>query len=257
MLSDKQIRQFATDGYLVVPGALPLVMVEAARRAVNHSIGHVGLGGEDLQRHRAGFHCAELLDAPVITDLYNKSPVMDLAQELMGVGNVKPVKRAKAYPRFPLAPGQERRGLGGHLDGIGNGSNGQAKGAYNRNFSAFAVIYLADVAGERSGNFTVWPQSHRVFEAHFKEVGHQILAQGRPQVDLPEEPVMVTARAGDLVLAHHALMHGACPNESPDVRLAAIARLSHVDVEELGPDAYLDIWREWPGVRRVLEAEPV
>ena len=100
MLSNQQKRQFVDEGYIVVPGAVPGVMVEAARRAVNHSIGHVGVGGEDLAKHRA-------------------------------------------------------------------------------------------------------------YEAYFKEHGHAVLAEGRPPIELPVEPVMVTARAGDLVVAHHALMHGA------------------------------------------------
>lgn len=174
----------------------------------------------------------------------------------MGEGNIKSVARAKVYPRFPLSLGEESaHALGGHIDGIGNGTNGQPQGAYNRNFTAFAVIYLADVMQPWSGNFTVWPGSHRAYEAYFRKHGHEVLADGRPNIELPAEPVMVTARAGDLVIAHHALMHGACTNESADVRLAVIARLGHVDVAELGPDAYLDIWREWPGVQEVLAAE--
>lgn len=64
---------------------------------------------------------------------------------------------------------------------------------------------------------------------------------------------MVTGKAGDFVIAHHALVHGACQNASSNVRLATISRLRHVDVEKNGPDAYLDIWREWPGVHDVLE----
>lgn len=252
MLSRAQKQHFVEEGYLVVPGAVPLVMVEAARRAVNHSIGTVGVGGEDLANHRAGFHCAELLDAPVITDLYNKTPVVGLAEELMGAGNVHPVQRAKVYPRFPLPLGEDAPEFRGHLDGIGNGTNGQAKGAYSRGFTAFAVIYLADVLGEMSGNFTVWPQSHRTCEAYFKEHGHAVLSEGIPRLQWLKERVMITARAGDLVLAHHALIHGACPNISSDVRLAVIARLVHRETAELGVEAYLDMWREWPGVRDVV-----
>ena len=44
MLTSAQKRQFATAGYLKIPGVVPQVLVDAARRAVNHSIGHVGLG---------------------------------------------------------------------------------------------------------------------------------------------------------------------------------------------------------------------
>ena len=62
---------------------------------------------------------------------------------------------------------------------------------------------------------------------------------------------MVTARAGGLMVAYHALMRGACPNKSADARLVAIMWLKHVDVKVLYADAYLDIWKELDGVREV------
>ena len=63
---------------------------------------------------------------------------------------VAAARRAKVYPRSPLPLGEE-----------GKGTNGQPQGAYSRNFTAFAVLYLSDVLQERSGNFNVWPESHR------------------------------------------------------------------------------------------------
>ncbi|MCL4863998.1 MAG: hypothetical protein KJZ93_31610 [Caldilineaceae bacterium] len=254
MLTPTQKRQFAEEGYLHIPGVVPQVLVDAARQAVNHSIGYVGLGGEDPENSRSAFFCAELLEAPVILDLFNRSPVMTLAESLMGKGNVLPLKRAKPYPRFPLPPGQDPPPIRGHLDGIGNGSNGMAKGVYRRGFTAFAVIYLADVTGPYSGNFTVWPKSHRFFADYFQREGHEVLAQGMPRVELPEGPVMLNARAGDLILAHHQIFHDACPNASPNVRLAVIARLQHKECLENEYAAFTDIWREWPGVREALEA---
>ncbi len=254
MLTVEQKQHFVTEGYVQVPGAIPAEMIETARRAVNHSIGTVGLGGENPDGHRSAFFCAELLDAPVITDLYNRSPVMQIAESLMGEGNVQPVERAKPYPRFPLPLGEEPEEFRGHLDGIGNGSNGTAKGDYKRGFTAFAVIYLADVPKPNSGNFTVCPRSHTFFAEYFRREGHEVLKNGMPRPELPESPVMITGKAGDLVIAHHQVVHGACANVSGDVRLAVITRLRHIDVEAVGKDAYVDIWREWPGVRDLLEA---
>lgn len=95
MLTNEQKHHFVTEGYVQVPGAIPAEMIDAARRAVNHSIGTVGMGGENEDVHRSAFFCAELLDAPVITDLYNRSPVMQIVESLMGEGNVQPVERAK------------------------------------------------------------------------------------------------------------------------------------------------------------------
>ncbi len=103
-ITDVQKRQFAEEGYLEIPGAVPKNMIETSLRAVNYSIGNIGIGGEDPSRNRSGFFCAELLDAPFILDMYNKTPVMQIAESLMGKGNVLPVERAKTYPRFPSAP---------------------------------------------------------------------------------------------------------------------------------------------------------
>lgn len=253
MLTANQKREFVDRGYLKIPGAIPLAQVEAARRAINHSIGTVGLGGENLENNRSAYHCAELCDQPVITDLFNGPVVTSVFESLMGEGNVQPITWAKPYPRFPLAPGEEPNGLGGHMDGTGNGLNGTPKGEYNRGFTAFAVVYLMDLPNPWSGNFTVWPGSHRACETYFKEVGHQVLSNGTPKIDFPEPPVQVTGKAGDMIVAHHAMIHTGGPNASPDVRLAVIARPRHVNVDALGNDAYVDIWAEWPGVHDVLE----
>lgn len=252
MLSLAQKRQFYEQGYLKIPGVVPKVMIDEALRAVNHSIGTVGLGGEDMDNNRSAFFCAELLHAPVILDLYNKSPVIAIAEELMGEGNVLPVGQAKPYPRFPLAPGEDAPEPRGHIDGIGSGANGMAKGVYRRGFTAFAVVYLADLLESNAGNFTVWPQSHRAYQDHFKRVGHEVLAQGMPRIDLPAGPVMVTGKAGDLILAHHQILHTGGPNASPNVRHAVIARLRHKDAGDIKYAAYTDIWREWPGISEAV-----
>ena len=173
MLTESQKLHFVEQGYVVVSGAIPMEMIESARRAVNHSIGTAGMGGENSDGNRSAFFCAELLDAPVITDLYNKTGVVAVAESLMGEGNVQPVERAKPYPRFPLPVGEEPDEFRGHLDGIGNGSNGTAKGEYKRGFTAFAVIYLADVLEPYSGNFTVCPKSHTFFRDY--------ICSGRPR----------------------------------------------------------------------------
>ncbi len=253
MLTRTQKREFVDKGYLKIPGAIPLAQVDAARRAINHSIGAVGLGGENMDNNRSSFYCAELCDQLVITDLFAGPVFTAIYESLMGEDNVQPITWAKPYPRFPLAPGEEPFGPSGHMDGTGNGLNGTAKGDYSRGFTAFAVVYLMDLPNPWCGNFTVWPGSHRTCETYFKEVGHEVLSNGVPKIDFPEPPVQVTGQAGDLIVGHHALIHTGGPNASPDVRLAVIARPRHTDIKILGKDAYTDIWAEWPGVHDVLE----
>ncbi len=252
MLTNAQKRQFVEEGYLKIPNAVPKIMIDNALRAVNHSIGTVGLGGEDLENNRSAFFCAELLEAPVILDLFHKTPVFGLAEELIGKGNVLPLTRAKPYPRFPELRDGEDIVLRGHLDGIGSGFNGMPKGYYNRGFTAFAVIYLDDVLEPYGGNFTVWPKSHRTLANYFQENGHEVLANGMPKIDFPEEPIMVTANAGDLILAHSLIFHTGGVNISPKVRQAVIARFKHKESDTIGKDGYADLWREWPGVHDVL-----
>ena len=76
-----------------------------------------------------------------------------------------------------------------------------------------------------------------------------------PHVDLPEGPAFPTVEAGDVVFAHHMMVHTGGPNISPNIRYAVIFRPKHVQIEEIGFDAYTDIWREWDGVRDVVELE--
>ncbi len=252
MLTLAQKRHFFEEGYVKIPGVVPKVLINEALRAVNHSIGEVGLGGEDMENNRSAFFCAELLRAPVILDLFQKSPVIEIAEELMGEGNVVPIVQAKPYPRFPLPLGEDAPEPRGHIDGIGSGTNGMPKGYYNRGFTAFAVVYLEDLLDTNAGNFTVWPKSHRAFEKYFQANGHEVLANGRPDIPLPQGPLMVTAEAGDLILAHYLMFHTGGPNASPNVRQAVICRLRHREVEGNEKAGYTDIWREWPGIREAL-----
>jgi len=67
--------------------------------------------------------------------------------------------------------------------------------------------------------------------------------------------VMVTAEAGDLILAHCLMFHTGGPNASPNVRQAVICRLRHKEVEGNEKAGYTDIWREWPGIREAMESQ--
>ena len=254
-LTPEQIREFYDRGYVKIPGAISKAMVDTARQAVNHSIGTLGPNGEDMSKHRAAQFCRDLNGAPVIMNLFNASPVISIAESLMGEGNLqKPIRGAQVAPRFPTVIGEVPPEPRGHLDGMGTGTNGMPKGVYRRGFTAFAVIYLADVPEPYSGNFTVWPQSHRFFENYFKREGLETLSNGTPRVDLPEGPDMVTGNAGDLIIAHHQMIHTGGPNASPNIRYAAIARLRHIDCEKNGNEGFQDIWREFPCVREAVAA---
>lgn len=249
MLSNEQKQEFYEQGYLKIPGAVPPSMVDEARKAMNYSIGAVGQTGEDAEAFKVAAYCHELRGEPLMTDLFNRTGVMDAAECLIGKGKVLPCENVQMAMRFPTILDDDVPEPRGHLDGLGNGKNGMAKGVYRRGFTAFAVIYLADVPEMDCGNFTVWPGSHRFFEDYFQTNGHEVLMEGTPKVDFPHPAVQVTGKAGDAVIAHHQMVHTGGPNASPDIRYAVITRLRHVDCEANGIEVYTDIWREWDGVR--------
>lgn len=255
-LTHQQKLEFHHNGYIKIPGAVSRLMVEQALRTINHSLGEEGMNKDDLPTLRSRSYCSEVQKDPAITDIFNRSPVFPLAESLLGTGNVLATSAGQIALRFPVAPVADPSPPRGHLDGLGSGLNGQAKGQYRRGFTGLAVVLLSQLTGDYSGNFTVWPGSHTFFENHFKEYGHEILGEGMPKVDLPHGPVQITGEPGDAILAHHLIVHTAAPNASSHIRYAAIFRLRHKDCDEIGNDAYTDIWREWPGIQAAL-AEPV
>ena len=253
-LNERQKRFFYEQGYLKVAGAVPRVMVDAARQAINAEIGKGNANP-----------FAEINTAPVIADLFNETPVFSLLESALGTGNLQRCRAGGIKLNFPRPPGSSADVLtreigwgrsGGHLDGIkavGDRLRGlRDDGTYNRNFTSFAVVYLDDVPVPNGGNFTVWPKSHHFFEDYFREHGHRVLDDHMPHVTLPEGPVFVTAKAGDVIFAHHAMVHTGGPNTSPNIRYAVIFRARHARIDDIGFDAFTDIWREWDGVREAV-----
>ena len=248
-LTRQQKEEFVENGFLHIPSAVPLNVVHAALRAINHSIGEVGKTGANPTRYRVDSHCHELRHTPVLTDVFNLTAVRDLTEDLLGPGNMQPVEEVQIAARFPLAPGVEASPIEGHLDAVGTGTNGAPTGSYLRNFTVIAVVYLVDVPAPYSGNFTVWPGSHIESRDFFRRVGHEVLTQGDPNIeDLTGEPVMLTGRAGDAFLCHHLIQHTGGPNLSPHVRHAVISRIKHRNVDELDLGGFTDMWREWEGI---------
>jgi hypothetical protein len=242
-------------GYVHVPGVVPRVMVDAAVRAINHSVGE-GMDREEMVKMRAQTYCRELTRTPVITDLFNATPAHSLVESAIGVGKIKPIGGAQIALRFPTMqdPPPPARP---HLDGMHSPTNGVPEGTI-QNFTALVSVLLSDLPGPHAGNFTVWPGTHQLYERYFREHTPQSLLNGMPPVPLLE-PVQITGRAGDVVLCHYQIAHGVTPNASPHVRYAIFFRLTHVDHESQKWESMTDIWREWEGMQSFVteRAEPV
>ena len=243
-LTPAQKREFYERGYVKLPGVVPAEMVHNARRAINAYIGQNGMDPNELTKYRAQSYCPGLGGEPIITDLYNATPIKDCAESAIGAGKVKPVGYGQIALRFPaMDPPREP---GPHIDGMYTPTNGVKEGTI-ANFTALVGVFLSDLPDPYAGNFTVWPGTHRIFERYFREHGPESLLQGMPKVELPA-PEQFVGQAGDAALVHYQLAHGIAGNGSPNIRYGIFFRLSHVDHERYHWECMTDIWKEWEGM---------
>jgi hypothetical protein len=230
------------DGYLLLPGLIPPALWRAALGRINGSLGSEGMAKEALPGFRARTYTPELCAEPALLDLFARSPLQAVAEAALGAGNLRPVREAQIALRFPGATGPATP----HIDGIPYPGNGVPVGTL-AHFTALAGVFLSPVEGPDQGNFTVWPGSHRVVEAHLRQHGPAGTVDGFPKLALGM-PRAVTAQPGDALLAHYALAHGIAPNRGPHIRYAAFFRLYHARHAEHGDRPLTDLWFEWPGV---------
>ncbi|MFC4807718.1 hypothetical protein [Paenibacillus sp. GCM10023250] len=246
-LSFEQKSAMLEHGYVHVPGVVPKIMVDRAMRHINHSVGQ-GMDPERMTIFRAQSYCPELQNKPPIADLFNATPVKSLVEDLIGEGQALPVRDGQIALRFPsLQDPPPPPGI--HLDGMYTPTNGMKEGTIG-NFTMLVGVLLSPVREDYAGNFTVWPGTHRLYEAYFKEHGPESLLNGMPPVDLPA-PVQTRGEPGDVFLVHYQIGHGVAPNVSPLPRYAIFFRVKHVDHHLDWKAPMRDIWLHWPGIRAI------
>jgi hypothetical protein len=226
---------------------VPPVRIEAALTAINRSLGENGLPPDRLAEMKARTFCPELVRAPEIRALYGETPAQALAEAT--IGRVRAPAEGQIALRFPQA---QARPPVPHIDGMYAPNNGVPAGTL-MHFTALLGVFLSDVPGPDAGNFTVWPGSHRLMEAHFRQHGTGAIVDGFPRLELPQ-PRHLTGRAGDVVLAHYALAHAAAANLGPYVRYAVFFRLYHAEHEKAGTRPLTELWSQWEGVRDAAAA---
>jgi Phytanoyl-CoA dioxygenase (PhyH) len=236
------------DGFVKLPGAVSHELVDAANRAINASLGNMGIDPALLPKFRAQSYCPEIQTTPPITNLLNASDVWSMAESVIGSGQIQPVGTGQVALRFPSL--EPLHAPHPHLDGMYTPTNGVPQGAI-RNFTALVGVILSDIPHADMGNLTVWPGSHRQYETAFRERGPQALLEGMPQVPLAD-PIQLTGAPGDAVLCHYQTGHGIAGNSAPSIRYAIYFRLMHVDHDAVHWECMTDIWREWAGMREVV-----
>lgn len=241
-LSYEQRKNLFEDGYVKVPGVIPRVMLDEVVKSINHSLGEEGMNKENLPILRSQSYCPELQRTPVIANIFNKTPIFDLIDSIIDTTKIDPIHGAQIALRFPRFDDPAPRAHP-HIDGMYSPNNGVPEGTI-QNFTALVGVLLSDLPNENAGNFTVWPGTHRQYEAYFKEHGAESLLDGMPPIKMPE-PIQITGKAGDVIICHYQLAHGIGPNISPHIRYALFFRINHVDVKKDWKAPMEDIWMHY------------
>ncbi|HSZ82426.1 MAG TPA: phytanoyl-CoA dioxygenase family protein [Polyangia bacterium] len=245
-LTADQARALVDEGYLLVPGLVARDRVDAALKAINHSLGERGIDKDALWTMRAQTFCPELVSAPPVLDLFRGTGLAALAEDALGAGNVRAPTTGQIALRFPQELATPRAPHP-HIDGMPGPLNGVSPQTIFH-FTALGAVFLNEVELPFHGNFTVWPGTHATLARHFAAHGTEGLLTGFPPIAMPA-PRQLRVRAGDALLAHYQLAHGAAPNVGPHVRYAVFFRLFHAAHDPASTATMTDLWREWDGVR--------
>lgn len=249
-LSQAQAQQLQNQGYVVISGAIPREMVDAALKAINHSIGS-GMEPSKIDSFYKVSFCPELCNSQVITDLIGCAEVRELVESALGEGKVVWPKSGQLALRFPtMRPPQPPRP---HVDGMIGPRDGNP-GSLD-NFTAVVGVQLSDLPHAGMGNIAVWPGSHLRCAEYFRQHGEAVFCNGIPPIDFGD-PIQLTCMSGDLVLMHYLLVHGITLNHSPHVRYTTYFRLTHVDHDRQKSESMLDPWLHWEGVRQLARSSP-
>lgn len=246
MLSQDQLVRFATDGYLLVSGAVEerylVPLDQEIDRLLESDPPPAGISGPHNY-----FLPPERL--PAADAALRVSGALELARQLVAPRpldhGLDHIQLALNFPTLSHRPG------GPHLDGH------RPEQAEPDSFSLLAGIYLVDDAEIDVGNLWVWPGSHLIHSQVFEDRGPHCLLATSGHVTLLDDPpplgpgTPVIARRGDLVLAHFLLGHNWSGNQASRVRRIAYYRLSCEAHRQRWAETFLDPWAEYEPVRRV------
>ena len=256
-LSDVERQRFVTQGFLHVADVVPPSLVRRSLRAINHSLG-AGIDTRDVARMNAQSFCEELVEDPRLLRLATNPRVWSHVRSLVGDRRVDKPKECQIALRFPRPEGTSRKLDPPHLDGYHTPWNGLPDDGVVYAYTLLLGVILSDIDAPFSGNFTVWPGTHRTLEQHFRQHGVQSLERGdvtTSGIRLPR-PIPITGSSGDIVLAHYQLAHAASPNLSSDIRYMCFFRLSVRGLADHRVESMLNIWRDWPALNKFVGRRP-
>lgn len=229
------------DGYVQFRSLCPEKLVSAARLAIDRDLSTNYDPSRQIEYdHRS--YCPDLRGIPSLMALLLESGITARLDEVIGFdrlgydgGQIALRKAGNAPGPYPPEP---------HIDGLPTRFSGVPSRVLYSNFTALVGIYLSPVRTEFAGNFTIWPGSHHILEAHFREQGPEALQNGMPSIPLGQ-PVQLMTEPGDVVLCHYCLAHTAAVNLSAADRYAVYFRLWLKDIDDRRWHLMTHIWDGW------------
>lgn len=179
---------------------------------------------------------------PAVDAIANDANVQRVARELIGA-DVENLGVRGLYPTFPI-PRRISRPYEAHIE--------------NHSVQLFVMYYLAAV-GVRGAGLYVWPGSHHdvyaTMERKFDYCPTPTFIEAYDRYNVLG-PIEWTGAAGDVLFAHHRLMHSGSNNFSRRVRFAVLHDFLSRDYESLrlerGDTAQM--WDYWsPGIRAAAQ----
>jgi hypothetical protein len=249
LIADDDLQDFARDGFLLIPGAVPEELLAAADAEIDGLIAQEppdqgdGGPGQSLwfpPRRRL----------PACEAALSRSAALGAALAPLRLEHAfDHIQVATTMPPWPHIPG------GPHIDGHGRGEDPPGS------FTLLAGILLTDQQARRSGNLWVWPGSHLAHAELFRERGTRILMPSGghlTSLDPPPElgpKVELTGRRGDLLLAHFLLGHNGGGNTGPRPRRTIYYRMAVPGHVQGWEQTFLDPWTEYEPIRRTLSQQ--
>jgi ectoine hydroxylase-related dioxygenase (phytanoyl-CoA dioxygenase family) len=244
VLSDVQLRRFATDGYVVIPGAVPEHLLAEADAEIDAVVAADPPAPETVGPH---FYFLPPSGLPASDAVLRRSDAFAMAGAL-----VAPYRLDHGLDHIQIAlniPPYRHRPGGPHLDGH------RPEQDRPHSFTMLAAVFLCDESSPDSGNLWVWPGSHRVHQQMFAERGSRtLLPVSGHTLSLDSPPTLgaavpVLGRRGDLLLAHFLLGHNIGGNVRSHTRRILYYRLSCHDHADRWEATFLDALTEYQPVR--------
>jgi hypothetical protein len=205
VLSEDDLSAWDEDGYVVVPAVITPDQVRALADVVWAS---VGADPDDPATWRLTDHgiMVQLFQHPALTPARTSPRLLKAFAQIWGTADLwTSLDRVSFNP--PVRPGVEFPGPRLHWD---------ISLVPPVVFQVQGMIYLTDTAAEQ-GAFEAVPGFHKRIDAWLDDLGEGVDPR---RVDLSAQARRIAANAGDLIIWHSALPHGASPNTGERPRLA-------------------------------------